>query len=132
MPSLNFDYKKDYVVRCLNANKHNHITTSYYLLLKRYQEKGEVDQAESKYYDDKAIMKMIQEQKREEKEREEREGRQDEEENVNEKGGADKLSQQNIGLNSNRGPSTSAVGRELQASRDTASGQVTGWENMQS
>ena len=24
----NFDYKKDYVVRCLNANKHNHITTS--------------------------------------------------------------------------------------------------------
>lgn len=34
---LNFDYKKDYVVRCLNANKHNHITTSYYLLLKKYQ-----------------------------------------------------------------------------------------------
>ena len=32
----NFDYKKDYVVRCLNANKHNHITTSYYLLLKKY------------------------------------------------------------------------------------------------
>ena len=33
---INFDYKKDYVVRCLNANKHNHITTSYYLLLKKY------------------------------------------------------------------------------------------------
>lgn len=33
---VNFDYKKDYVVRCLNANKHNHITTSYYLLLKKY------------------------------------------------------------------------------------------------
>ena len=34
----NFDYKKDYVVRCLNANKHNHITTSYYLLLKKYSQ----------------------------------------------------------------------------------------------
>ena len=33
---MNFEYKKDYVVRCLNANKHNHITTSYYLLLKKY------------------------------------------------------------------------------------------------
>lgn len=90
MPSLNFDYKKDYVVRCLNANKHNHITTSYYLLLKRYQEQGEVDQTDFRYYDDKAIMKMIQEQKREEKEREEREGKKEDADIANEKGGASK------------------------------------------
>jgi hypothetical protein len=24
-------------VKCINANKHNHVTTSYYLLLKRYE-----------------------------------------------------------------------------------------------
>lgn len=53
---LNFDFKKDYVVRCLNANKHNHITTSYYLLLKRFTDKGEIDQKDYKVYDDKAII----------------------------------------------------------------------------
>lgn len=40
--NLNFEFKKDYVVRCLNSNKHNHITTSYYLMLKKYQNKGEI------------------------------------------------------------------------------------------
>jgi len=28
-------FKKEYVVKCINANKHNHATTTYYLLLKR-------------------------------------------------------------------------------------------------
>jgi hypothetical protein len=59
---LNFDYKKDYVVRCLNANKHNHITTSYYLLLKRYQELGQISQSDFTFFDDKAIIKLIKEQ----------------------------------------------------------------------
>lgn len=53
---LNFDYKKDYVVRCLNANKHNHITTSYYLLLKRFTDKGEIKQEDFQVFDDKAII----------------------------------------------------------------------------
>lgn len=56
---LNFDYKMDYVVRCLNANKHNHITTSYYLLLKRFIDRGEINQADFKVFDDKAIIKLI-------------------------------------------------------------------------
>lgn len=29
------DYEKDYVVKCLDANKHNDATTAYYLRLKR-------------------------------------------------------------------------------------------------
>ena len=28
-------FKKDHVLKCINANKHNHITTSYYLELKK-------------------------------------------------------------------------------------------------
>jgi len=75
---LNFDYKKDYVVRCLNANKHNHITTSYYLLLKKYQNiqaaqvkaggpKADIIRQEDfRYYDAKAVEALVQEQKREE------------------------------------------------------------------
>ncbi len=31
-----YNFKKDYAVKCINANKHNHVTTIYYLLLKRY------------------------------------------------------------------------------------------------
>lgn len=31
-----YNFKKDYAIKCINANKHNHVTTSYYLLLKRY------------------------------------------------------------------------------------------------
>lgn len=58
---LNYDYKKDYVVRCLNANKHNHITTSYYLLLKRYTDQGTINQSDFKIYDDKAIAILIKE-----------------------------------------------------------------------
>ena len=58
---LNFDYKKDYIVRCLNANKHNHITTSYYLLLKKYQEQGKVVSDDNKFFDDKAVLKLINE-----------------------------------------------------------------------
>ena len=32
---VDYNFKKDYAVKCINANKHNHVTTSYYLLLKR-------------------------------------------------------------------------------------------------
>lgn len=68
----NFDYKKDYVVRCLNANKHNHITTSYYLLLKKYQSQGEsakhpIRQADFKVFDEKAVNQLIQAQRNQEK-----------------------------------------------------------------
>lgn len=74
----NFDYKKDYVVRCLNANKHNHITTSYYLLLKKYQDiqaahsktggpKSNIIRPEDfRYFDAKAVEALVAEQKREE------------------------------------------------------------------
>ncbi len=34
---VEYNFKKDYAVRCINANKHNHVTTSYYLLLKRHE-----------------------------------------------------------------------------------------------
>ena len=34
---VEYNFKKDYAVKCINANKHNHVTTSYYLLLKRYE-----------------------------------------------------------------------------------------------
>lgn len=62
----NFDYKKDYVVRCLNANKHNHITTSYYLLLKKYTQLGDkanpqIKQEDFRYFDDRAVMRLVQE-----------------------------------------------------------------------
>jgi hypothetical protein len=35
-------------VRCLDANKHNHATTCYYLLLKRLEREGKIET--SKYY----------------------------------------------------------------------------------
>jgi len=51
----------------LNANKHNHITTSYYLLLKRYQDLGQINQSDFIFFDDKAIIKLIKEQNANEK-----------------------------------------------------------------
>lgn len=30
----------DYTLKCLEANKHNHVTTVYYLLLKKHIENG--------------------------------------------------------------------------------------------
>jgi hypothetical protein len=56
---VTFEYKKDYVVRCLNANKHNHITTTYYLLLKKMSEQTSFDPSDFKVFDDKAISQLI-------------------------------------------------------------------------
>lgn len=33
-------FQKEYAVRCLDANKHNHVTTCYYLLLKKHERDG--------------------------------------------------------------------------------------------
>lgn len=35
-----FDFDIDYAERCIEANKHNHITTTYYLLLKKHLKEG--------------------------------------------------------------------------------------------
>lgn len=42
--SLNF--KREYVIKCINGNKHNHATTSYYLLLKKAEKAGEVSESQ--------------------------------------------------------------------------------------
>jgi 5'-AMP-activated protein kinase catalytic alpha subunit len=44
---LEFGFKKDYVVRCLDANKHNHATTCYYLLLNKMMRNGMLDKRSS-------------------------------------------------------------------------------------
>ena len=36
-------FARDKVVRCLDANMHNHETTSYYLILKKLEREGEID-----------------------------------------------------------------------------------------
>ena len=41
-------FQKEYAIRCLDANKHNHATTCYYLLLKRLEREGKIET--SKYY----------------------------------------------------------------------------------
>ncbi len=38
------NFKKEYVIRCINQNKHNHATTSYYLLLKKADKEGRVEE----------------------------------------------------------------------------------------
>ena len=38
-----FGFDELYTLRCLNANKHNQVTTTYYLLLKQFQENGTVN-----------------------------------------------------------------------------------------
>jgi 5'-AMP-activated protein kinase catalytic alpha subunit len=52
---VSYSFKKDYAVRCLNLNKHNHVTTSYYLLLKKYDQVGDISAEEFEYFDDKKI-----------------------------------------------------------------------------
>lgn len=54
-------FKKDHVLKCINTNKHNHITTSYYLLLKRAEQEGLVSDDQFEYFDDKRIAKIAQE-----------------------------------------------------------------------
>jgi 5'-AMP-activated protein kinase catalytic alpha subunit len=36
----NYDINVEYARKCLEANKHNHITATYYLLLKRHLRSG--------------------------------------------------------------------------------------------
>jgi len=48
-------FKKDYAVKCINANKHNHVTTTYYLLFKEKDLLGEISESDFDYYDDKKI-----------------------------------------------------------------------------
>ena len=35
-----FDIDIDYAAKCIEANKHNHVTTTYYLMLKKLLKKG--------------------------------------------------------------------------------------------
>lgn len=37
-----FGFKADFAMQCLNKNKHNQVTTTYYLLLNRYQKEGKM------------------------------------------------------------------------------------------
>lgn len=41
-------FQRDYAIRCLDANKHNHATTCYYLLLKKLEKEGKINS--SNYY----------------------------------------------------------------------------------
>ena len=54
-------FKRDHVLKCINANKHNHITTSYYLELKKAEYEGLVDEAQFEFYDEKRIGHIHQE-----------------------------------------------------------------------
>ena len=58
---VDLNFKKDHVLKCINTNKHNHITTSYYLLLKKAERDGEVTDDQFEYFDDKKIAKLQQE-----------------------------------------------------------------------
>jgi hypothetical protein len=60
---VEYNFKKDYAVKCINANKHNHVTTSYYLLLKRHEQLGEVSEKDFEYFDDKKINALAQQEK---------------------------------------------------------------------
>ena len=51
--ALNF--KREYVIKCINGNKHNHVTTSYYLLLKKAEKAGEVEDGQFQIFDDKKL-----------------------------------------------------------------------------
>lgn len=52
---VSINFKRDYVIKCINANKHNHATTSYYLLLKKAELIGEVKELDFEYFDDKKL-----------------------------------------------------------------------------
>jgi 5'-AMP-activated protein kinase catalytic alpha subunit len=41
-------FQREYAIRCLDANKHNHATTCYYLLLKKMERDGKIEA--SNYY----------------------------------------------------------------------------------
>ena len=56
---VEYNFKRDQTIKCINANKHNHITTSYYLLLRRYEQMGEVSEKDFEYFDDKKIASIV-------------------------------------------------------------------------
>jgi len=41
---VTLNFKREYIIKCINGNKHNHVTTSYYLLLKKAEKLGEVEE----------------------------------------------------------------------------------------
>jgi len=41
-----FNFDLEYCSRCIEANKHNHITTAYYLLLKKHLRNGHASPAD--------------------------------------------------------------------------------------
>jgi 5'-AMP-activated protein kinase catalytic alpha subunit len=50
---MQYNFKKDYALKCLNANKHNHVTTTYYLLHKRHDLLGEINDKDVEFFSDK-------------------------------------------------------------------------------
>lgn len=52
-----FNFDLEYSSRCIQANKHNHITTTYYLLLKKHLRSGQTSNADlsSPYFDYSAV-----------------------------------------------------------------------------
>lgn len=56
---LQYKFTKEYVIKCINSNKHNHVTTSYYLLLKRYEELGQISEQDFEYFDEKKIARVV-------------------------------------------------------------------------
>lgn len=61
---VEYNFKKDYAVKCINANKHNHVTTSYYLLLKRYEQLGEISDKDFEYFDERKVNALTQQQEK--------------------------------------------------------------------
>lgn len=47
-------FERDKIVRYLDANKHNHDTTCYYLILKKMEREGEIDKR--KYFSGENIL----------------------------------------------------------------------------
>ena len=47
-------FERDKIVRYLDANKHNHDTTCYYLILKKMEREGEIDK--KKYFSGENIL----------------------------------------------------------------------------
>lgn len=41
-----FDFELEHAARCIEANKHTHITTTYYLLLKKHLKGGHASSAD--------------------------------------------------------------------------------------
>ena len=48
---------RENALRCLDANKHNHVTTCYYLILKKLEREGKIEV--SKYYQSTTTMHPI-------------------------------------------------------------------------